>query len=196
MSTEKIPLMRITHIGDPILRTVSSETSPDQIREIVPPMLRTLLLSDGVGLAAVQCGYAVRMFMTKVPGDAARIFINPTIETEGDPILYAEGCLSIPGFTAEIRRPKNVTIKATGIDGKPIHQFVKGYLARVIQHEYDHLEGIMAVDRITAKSRREIAPSANKRTIKSVVMAEDTYSNLASHYTNKGLSYAERDIDR
>ncbi|MBU1080872.1 MAG: peptide deformylase [Spirochaetes bacterium] len=105
--------------------------------------------NHGVGLAAPQVGYSLRVFVTDVPGDKPRVFVNPEIigfdhhYTE----LSEEGCLSFPGLFVPIRRPTGVFIRALDKKGRPFSLDAAGLLARCIQHEYEHLDGIVITDR-------------------------------------------------
>lgn len=105
-------------------------------------MIATMHESDGIGLAAVQVGRNERFFVVHLPDEEPLVFINPRIELLGDRLVpYEEGCLSIPGIYSDVLRPKEVRISAVGRNGNEFTLEAEGLLARVIQHEYDHLEG-------------------------------------------------------
>ena len=111
-------------------------------------LLQTMQAEVGVGLAAPQVGQSLRLFVTGVKGEPM-VFINPEItERSKEEILWEEGCLSLPRLLGEVRRPKEVTVRATGTDRQPFEVKADGLLARVLQHEYDHLEGILFTDRM------------------------------------------------
>ena len=151
--------MSIIKLGDPILKkhSVVVPDINDRVRALVTEMIETMERGKGVGLAAVQVGELVRLFVTKVPGDSARVFINPDIlETSIEQATMEEGCLSIPGLYTEVTRPASVRIQAWNEKGKPFTLSAEEYLARVIQHELDHLNGILFIDRVGPKKRQRL----------------------------------------
>jgi peptide deformylase len=105
----------------------------------------------------VQVGELIRLFVTKVPKDSPRVFINPDIlETSIEQESFEEGCLSIPGVNADVDRPSSVRVQAWNEKGRPFSLTAEGFLARVIQHEIDHLNGILFVDRLNPKKRSRL----------------------------------------
>ena len=143
-------ILDIVKLGEDILRQ-KAEPVPevnDEIRQLAEDMFDTMIEADGVGLAAPQIGKNLRMFVLIADDDIRRVFINPQIiktsEEMGD---YDEGCLSIPQVYETIRRPVKVTVQALNENGKPFTLDADGLLARIIQHEYDHLDGIVFIDR-------------------------------------------------
>jgi len=143
-------ILEVTKLGEEILRK-KAEPVPevnDEIRQLAEDMFETMIATDGVGLAAPQINKNLRMFVLIADDDVRRVFINPQIiktsEELGD---YDEGCLSIPQVYETIRRPVRVTVQAINEKGKPFTLEADGLLARIIQHEYDHLDGILFIDR-------------------------------------------------
>lgn len=142
--------MRVCTLGEEVLRQKSLpvEAVTPEIEQLAKDMLETMIEADGVGLAAPQVGLLIRMFVVMADDNVQRVFINPQIistsEEMGD---YDEGCLSIPKVYETIRRPVKVTVQALNEKGKPFTLEADGLLARVIQHEYDHLDGILYIDR-------------------------------------------------
>ena len=127
------------------------------IQTLVSGMLEAMTKGKGVGLAGVQVGKLYRLFVTRVPGDTPRVFINPDIlETSIEMEPFEEGCLSIPGVYTDVIRPSSVRIQAWNLKARPFTISVDGYLARVIQHEFDHLNGIIFLDRIDQKKRQRL----------------------------------------
>jgi peptide deformylase len=127
------------------------------IQTLVSEMLEAMSAGKGVGLAGVQVGRLLRLFVTKVPNDTPRVFINPDIlETSIEMEPFEEGCLSIPGIYTDVIRPSSVRVQAWNLKGRPFTLSVEGYLARVIQHEFDHLNGIVFLDRIDQKKRQRL----------------------------------------
>jgi peptide deformylase len=123
------------------------------IRKLGLDMLETLS-GRGVGLAAPQIGQSLRMFVTDVEGDKHRVFINPEILlTSQEQVTFEEGCLSLPKLYIDVLRPKAIKIQAWNEKGRPFTLEVDGFLARVIQHENDHLDGILFIDRLKPLKR-------------------------------------------
>ena len=143
-------LLRITKIGEEILRQKAQpvEEINDEIRQLANDMLETMIDADGVGLAAPQIGRSIRMFVIMADDDVKRVFINPQIiKTSNEVGPYDEGCLSIPQLYDTIVRPLQVTVQAYDENGKRFTLDADGLLARCIQHENDHLDGVLYIDR-------------------------------------------------
>lgn len=127
------------------------------IKELIEDMKETLELTHGIGLAAPQVNVKKRIFITHAPEDEVRVFINPEIlQTSQEVSNYEEGCLSIPGVWANVSRPVSITVQARNLNGKIFTMEVEGLLARIIQHEYDHLNGILFTDRLPEKQRGRV----------------------------------------
>lgn len=167
--------MKIYKLGEEVLRKKAVPVEPEEIndslRETFNEMFETMLAADGVGLAAPQIGVSERYFVIIADDDVRRVFINPhIISTSSDLCDYDEGCLSLPGFNETIKRPSKVTVQALDENGRPFTLNADGLLARVIQHENDHLDGIVYIDRgdpqiaadITEKMRRRLERAAKK----------------------------------
>ena len=140
---------------------------------IAEELVNTLHGQDGIGLAGPQVGLLERIFAVHVKGDVPRIFINPSIiETSQDTMVFEEGCLSIPGIYTDVKRPTTVKVQAWNEKGRPFTLEATGILARVILHEYDHLEGILFIDRVSEQKRNRIIAkfekTKNKKQEKSV----------------------------
>lgn len=145
-------------MGDELLRLTSSPVSKidDSLRLFVREMFATLEESRGIGLAAPQIGHNIRLFIVKLEDGDDMVFINPEIlQTSETLCVMEEGCLSIPKIYEKVSRPKEVTVQYTNLSGKK--QIIKadGLLARVIQHEYDHLNGVLFLDRIEEGARNK-----------------------------------------
>ncbi len=149
-------MLSILTLGDPLLKKTSALV-PDingNIASLVGEMFDAMDRARGLGLAAVQVGELIRLFVTLVPRDTPRVFINPDIlETSIEEVPYEEGCLSIPGLNADVKRPASVRVQAWNQKGRPFALDADGLLARVIQHEMDHLNGILFIDRLEPKKR-------------------------------------------
>ncbi len=145
--------------GDPVLRQKSAEVAAvdDSVRQLVADMRETMKAYNGVGLAANQVGVAQRVLVVDVPVDderrAAFAMVNPVIETRSGTEVGEEGCLSMPGIYEEVTRALDVKVRALDEQGREYTLEASGYLARAIQHEVDHLDGVLFVDRLSALKR-------------------------------------------
>jgi peptide deformylase len=124
----------------------------DAVCDAVEQMFDIMYEAGGIGLAANQVGLPYRLFIVNVEArpDAGEelVFINPTLSRPRGTAIQEEGCLSLPGLRMDVRRPEKVVIDAWSIDGQPIRLDLDGLLARVVQHEFDHLEGRLFTDRL------------------------------------------------
>ena len=151
--------MKVVRLGDDILRKKAEPVAEitDEIRELVREMFVTMEEEDGVGLAAPQVGRSIRLFVVKADDHVERAFINPQIiATSQEVCSYEEGCLSIPKMYEDVIRPERITVQARNEKGRRFTLEAEGFLARVIQHEYDHLEGILFIDRIPTEKKLKI----------------------------------------
>ncbi|MCR5761768.1 MAG: peptide deformylase [Treponema sp.] len=186
--------MKICKLGEEVLRQqcepVKEEEINDEFRALLDEMFETMVSANGVGLAAPQVGIAKRFFVVMADDNVRRVFINPEIiKTSSDLVDYEEGCLSIPGVYENIQRPSQVTISALNEKGKRfIIEDATDLLARVIQHENDHLNGILYIDRgdkefaektteqfkrrAERAAKKEAAKAAKKRSIEAKIAAK------------------------
>lgn len=158
--------MEILHLGQELLRQKSLpvEEVNDELRATIQAMFDTMLESEGVGLAAPQVGILQRFFVVIADDDVPRVFINPQIiATSSEMCDYEEGCLSIPNVYEKITRPAKITIQALNEQGRPFTLEAEGFLARVIQHEYDHLEGVLYIDRGDQDFKEKIVQQFQRR---------------------------------
>lgn len=142
--------MKVLILGDELLRqkALPVEDINDEIRTLIANMFETMHKENGIGLAGPQVGKSLRLFIIELDDEVRYVFINPQIiGTSVETSMYEEGCLSIPGIYEEIERPVGVTIQALDEGSKTFTLEADGLLARAIQHEYDHLEGILYIDR-------------------------------------------------
>jgi peptide deformylase len=151
--------------GDPVLKTRAApvETFDESLSRLAEEMLATMREREGVGLAANQVGRLKRILVAAVE-DQEYVIVNPTIEetarsTEKD----REGCLSIPGIQVEVERPTAVTVSGQDASGAPLHLEASGLLARVLQHEVDHLDGVLILDRTDRQSRKDAMREMRER---------------------------------
>ena len=149
-------------LPDPILRQVSKpiETIDGEVKKLADDMLETMYDAPGIGLAAIQIGVARRMLVLDVSKDGEDkkplVFINPEIVASSDArSVYEEGCLSIPDYYAEVERPAAIKVRHLDRDGKEQLTEADGLLATCLQHEIDHLNGVLFIDHIS-KLKREM----------------------------------------
>jgi peptide deformylase len=159
--------------GSPVLRKVSTEIASDhpKLKELIADMFETMSNSDGIGLAAPQIGIPIRLFVIDASPleedhpelkDFKRVFINPKIvERSENQVLYNEGCLSIPNLREDVDRPDSITIQYVDENFNEHEDYFDGIAARVIQHEYDHLEGILFTDRVSPIRRQLLKSKLN-----------------------------------
>jgi peptide deformylase len=161
--------LRIEIYPAPCLRERAREVGEitPEVRQVVARMAELMVEAEGIGLAATQLGVPWRIFVCRVPAgdrwspeadpptanDRLEVFINPVIEAAGAPEADEEGCLSLPDIRGDVLRPPQVTISATDIEGNQVTQTAGGLLARCWQHELDHLNGVLILDRMTQMGR-------------------------------------------
>ncbi|MDR2392695.1 MAG: peptide deformylase [Treponema sp.] len=158
--------MEILILGNELLRQKAEQITRinGEIAHVADTLLNTLHLGKGVGLAGPQVGVMKRIFVVHLDKDVPRVFINPSLlETSEETVKYEEGCLSIPGVWVEVIRPKTVRIQAWNEQGRPFTQDADGILARVILHEFDHLEGTLFIDRLSPAKRKRILAKIEKQ---------------------------------
>ena len=171
----------VVKYGHPVLRQKGAriEKVTPEIQALAAAMLETMRVNKGVGLAAQQIGQALQLTVVDLRGvtdperpsslkldgkdaDVAAIMplvlINPVVSTAGEPASAPEGCLSFPEIYADIARPTQAEVRATDEKGRAIQFSCGGFLARVIQHEHDHLNGILFIDRMSRDTKDELKP--------------------------------------
>ena len=143
--------MELVLYPDPILRkrAAALQVIDDEVKSRVVEMFETMYEENGVGLAAPQMGWSSRLFVTNPYGvdcrDEEQVFINPRILESSGEDVDEEGCLSIPDVRGQVRRSLRISVEAQDITGKVFRQDLEGLPARVVQHEYDHLDGILFI---------------------------------------------------
>jgi peptide deformylase len=144
--------------GDPVLkqRARDVEEIDGDLVTLVHGMYETMDLEDGIGLAAPQVGVRKRLFTFDLhEGDGPDVVINPEIVERDGEVLSEEGCLSVPGYRFEVVRSETVTMRGLDLDGNEVVMEGDDLLARMIQHEIDHLDGVLLLDRVEPDVRRE-----------------------------------------
>jgi peptide deformylase len=149
-------------LGDPVLREPAEAVGEvdEEVRLLVNDMFETMYLAEGIGLAAPQVGISRRVLVVDLgnadeEGVGAVALVNPeVVESSRKKDKAPEGCLSIPGMEEVVERPETVTVEGMDPDGKPVSMKVSGLLSRALQHEIDHLDGILFIDRVSPLKRR------------------------------------------
>ncbi|MFK7896588.1 MAG: peptide deformylase [Myxococcota bacterium] len=156
-----MPLREVLQFPDPRLKKVSEpiEEITDEIRELARDMIEVMYDEPGIGLAAPQVGASVRMFVIDTEwgdeevGQNPAVIINPEISNKDGKITWEEGCLSVPDYQANVDRAATLTLRGIDLEGKPVEEHAEGLRAVCIQHEFDHLDGILFIDRISRLKR-------------------------------------------
>ncbi len=173
-------ILDVVTYGHPALRSKGRKVAQvdDRLRQLAADMIDTMRDKNGVGLAAQQVGISMQLFVIEVFQEQERpsqmwendkevpfdhlmpmVVINPEIEPEGEIESEQEGCLSFPDIFGKVPRSTRVRLRAYDLDGRPIEFCAGGLLARAIQHEYDHLQGALFIDRMDAETHRELEPA-------------------------------------
>ena len=176
-------ILEVVKYGHPALRQKGAriEKVTPEIKKLIADMFETMHANHGIGLAAQQVGQALQLTVIDVreakdrpswleldgqPADVNEfmplVLINPEIKPGGEPVAGGEGCLSFPEIFAEITRPESVDVKALNEKGKPVEFRCGGLLARAVQHEVDHLNGILFIDRMSRKTKEELRPELDE----------------------------------
>ncbi|HLL47790.1 MAG TPA: peptide deformylase [Longimicrobiaceae bacterium] len=163
-----MPLLNIEMLGSEVLRTpaVEVEEVDDDLRRLIDDMFATMWKAEGVGLAAPQVGISRRVIVVDVHDEGVEPFalVNPrVVESSKETEKGEEGCLSIPGLTAAVERPAHVAVEGLDRDGNPLRVEGGGLLARCLQHEIDHLDGVLFLDRVGPLKRKMLLQKWKKR---------------------------------
>jgi peptide deformylase len=187
-------ILEVVKYGHPALRQKGAriETVSLEIKKLIADMFETMYAHKGVGLAAQQVGVAAQLTVIDIRGVTDRpstlelagkpadpndfmplVLMNPEVKPVGEPVAGPEGCLSFPEIYADITRPESVDVTAMNEKGKQIHFRCGGLLSRAVQHELDHLHGILFIDRMEKKTKEELRPELE-------VLQADTKAELAA----------------
>ncbi|MBX9297041.1 MULTISPECIES: peptide deformylase [Chromobacterium] len=160
-------LLNILHYPDERLHTVAKpvEVFDAALQQQIDDMFETMYEAKGIGLAATQVDYHRRLVVMDISEerDERRVFINPEIVAKDGETVYEEGCLSVPGIYDKVTRAEHVKVKALDRDGKPFELEADGLLAICIQHEIDHLNGVVFVERLSQMKQTRIKTKLKKR---------------------------------
>lgn len=148
-------VLSVRLFGDPVLREKGKAVGSfdGDLRKLVYDLVETMEAANGVGLAAPQVGVQLRMFVYDI-GEGLQVVCNPEIVEARGAWAFEEGCLSIPGIHVDFERPEEVVLRGQDVDGSPLEIHARDLLARALQHETDHCDGILFVDRISKADRR------------------------------------------
>ena len=157
-------LLTVRLYGDPVLRQVATPVREitAEIKRIIADMTETMWHQVGIGLAAPQVGLPHRILVMDDSKGGVQALINPEIEARSGTVREEEGCLSIPGVFGVVERSKTITVKAMDADGKPLSLEASGLKARIVQHELDHLDGVLFIDRLPPVTRDRIKKKIQK----------------------------------
>jgi peptide deformylase len=164
---KEIALSQIRQYGDPVLRMRADDVSEfdDELEKLSERMIALMHDADGVGLAATQIGILRRFFVCTLDGED-RVLVNPVVTPVGDETeTDDEGCLSLGSIRVPIERALRVEVEARDAAGEPVSLSLEGLDARVVQHELDHLDGVLLLDRTDAESRREALSQLRPRLV-------------------------------
>ena len=164
-------IREILKMGDPrllrVAKPVQSFDTPE-LHALIADMFETMRAAEGAGLAAPQVGIKARFFVYDLQDEVgAQTLINPEIVESDGEWLFDEGCLSVPGLYFEISRPKRVHVRGIDLDGNEVDWEADEFAARLIQHELDHLDGVLLLDHLEADQRKEA-----KRAVRQMMMGE------------------------
>jgi len=158
-------ILEIKEYGEPVLRekAIPVKRITPKILNLIKGMAETMYTDSGVGLAAPQVGVSKRIILVDGEEDGLIVLINPMIiQSEGE-VVEEEGCLSVPGIYSKVKRSSKVTVKALNENGDSIEITKEGLTARALQHEIDHLDGILFVDRIGRMERQVLLNKLKKK---------------------------------
>ena len=157
-------LLTVRLYGDPVLRQVATPVRAitAEIKQIITDMTETMWHQVGIGLAAPQVGLSYRILVMDDGKGGAQALLNPVIESRTGTVREEEGCLSLPGIFAEVERARTIRVSAMGVDGQPISFEAGGLTSRVVQHELDHLDGVLFIDRLPPVTRDRIKKKIQK----------------------------------
>ena len=185
-------ILPILEVPDPRLKTISKpvESFDGELKTLVNDMIETMYAAPGIGLAAIQVGVPMRLLVIDLQEEEAegeepvrnpRVFVNPEIlDPSNEHSLYNEGCLSVPDQYAEVERPAQIRARWQDLDGKVHEEVMTGLMATCLQHEMDHLEGILFIDHLSRLKRQMVLKKIEKAR-KMVHFMLQTCRHQASH---------------
>lgn len=181
-------ILSVRLIGDPVLRTVALPVTDfgPELAKLIDDMNQTMHNVKGVGLAAPQIGVSKRIFTYAIEGHEGHI-INPVLESSDFAPSEPEGCLSVPGLGFSIERPRQAVVRGVDVNGDPLVIEASGLLAKVFQHEYDHLEGKLYVDHLRGEDKKTAM-----RAIRAASYQDVTAQTIATRIGSVGSAFGGR----
>ncbi len=172
VTTGQLRLLPLAYYGEPVLRRMADQIEEinDDVKKLVEEMIETMNACEGLGLAAPQVHHSIRLFVIRTPIETedgvelgpVQVFINPHLSApSNETVSLSEGCLSIPTIRAEVERPVEATLTYTSLEGERMERRLSGWEARVVMHEYDHIEGILFIDRLDPSEQAKLQPFLN-----------------------------------
>ena len=164
MDKKPLKALKLRYYGDPVLRKKAEPVASvgPEVRELIAALFDCMYRERGIGLAAPQVGASQRVFVVDVEvegGERTKLaLVNPVIRESSGSVVGEEGCLSIPGIHADVRRHAHVVLEGLDERGEPVSVRADGLLSRALQHELDHLDGILFIDRVSAIRRKLLEP--------------------------------------
>jgi peptide deformylase len=170
ITNHQLRLLPLAYYGDPVLRRKGAPVTviDDDLKQLIEEMIETMDACDGVGLAAPQVHHSLQLFVIRAPVEKEgtlvdsgepRVFINPILlKKSREQWEESEGCLSIPLLRAQVKRPETVTVEYTDLEGCRRTEEFSGWAAKIIQHEYDHIEGILFIDHLDSATLQSFQP--------------------------------------
>lgn len=158
--------VEIRLFGDPVLRSKAAEVTriDGSVARLCDSMFTTMYAARGIGLAAPQVGVRKRLFVYDEPESCGRgVILNPVITESDGTWIFEEGCLSVPGYSWEIRRPRRVALSGIDLDGNEVTVEADDLFGRLIQHEIDHLDGVLLIERLDPDQRRAALGELRRR---------------------------------
>jgi peptide deformylase len=167
-------VLPIKTFGDPVLRERAREVESfdRSLARLADDMIETMHEAPGVGLAAPQVGRSIRLIVFDI-GDGPRALVNPILSQLRGEQLGEEGCLSVPGLYFPVKRAMNARADGFDVDGKAVVIEGEGLLARVLQHEVDHIDGVLFIDRLSDEDRKAALAAVRDQTIGAAAVAPD-----------------------
>jgi peptide deformylase len=168
LARRRLALAQIRQYPDPVLRMEARpvEEFDDDLRRLTGRMKELMKDANGVGLAATQVGVLRRVFVFAPSDDEVAVLVNPQLVSKGEEVSTDdEGCLSMQGITVPVERPVTVRLEGRDETGADVTYDLEGMAARIAQHEYDHLDGVLILDRTTEEARREAMGSLRPRVV-------------------------------
>jgi peptide deformylase len=166
----EVPFERLRTFGDPTLKQPTQPVTEfdGRLEKLVQLMFDVMDREEGVGLAAPQIGVRSRVMVWRHPEerDERHVFVNPRVlEASESGLTATEGCLSVPGCTMEVTRAEEVVVEAQDLEGQTFQMHLTGLLARIVQHEIDHLDGRLVLDRTSPEERKRVMKELRERTL-------------------------------